>query len=61
MSNVNQLPVVQNFSPKQLAKAGVSCQLALWYHTTAKKLTRLNMIDKLRIEEVNSKVLAAVA
>lgn len=59
MSNPNQQPSVQNFSPAQLRQAGVGVQLALWYHTTAKGLRRLNMIDKLRIEEVNSKVLAA--
>jgi hypothetical protein len=59
MSNLNQKPVVQSFSPAQLRQAGVGVELALWYHTKASKLKRLNLLDRLRIEKVNSTVRAA--
>lgn len=46
----------EEFTPEQLTAAKVPFTLACWYLTVAKNLTRLNVLDELRISTVRQQV-----
>lgn len=57
MNTTVQAPV-KAIPPAVMHQAGVPLSLALWYHTQGSRKQRLNLIDALRIDAINSRVRA---
>lgn len=53
-------PVEGNsYTPEQMAKANVPCELAHWYHTVGRNLRRVTDLDYRKLMQVRLQVLNA--